>query len=223
MPDDTIKPSEWQKLFEWAQTLIGHTIPPYVGVCLGYAILIALGLVVILVIFTTILKIKKNYDKSLAPLLYSPELRQKTKIRQRFAKYLLQEIISRNLTENWRDEEFTELEAEVEAEGSRRVGVLNLRSWQPSTGIRRERSLSVALERRLERLILVEGDPGVGKSIALRHVAHRMAEVAASSSESKRKLPVYVNLKELKRVPGTPIDHRLSRSSCGSYARGGTG
>ena len=52
MPDDTIKPSEWQKLFEWAQTLIGHTIPPYVGVCLGYAILIALGLVVILVIFT---------------------------------------------------------------------------------------------------------------------------------------------------------------------------
>ncbi len=212
MEGQTFEPNDLEKFYAWGQTLTGHAVPRYVAVPLGWLILAALILVVILSILTTIAKIKECYDKSLGPLLYSEKLRQKTKVRRQFAKYLLHEIRLRNLTENWRDEEFTELEAEVEAEGSRRASLLGLWDWQRRGSIRRERSLSVALERSVERLILVEGDPGVGKSVALRHVAYRMAEKAASSRQSNRKLPVYINLKELKRNPNVAVDHSLISS-----------
>ena len=48
-------------------------------------------------------------------------------------------------------------------------------SLQTLSGTRREKSLAEALERSTERLVLVEGDPGAGKSVALRHVAYHLA------------------------------------------------
>jgi hypothetical protein len=44
-----------------------------------------------------------------------------------------------------------------------------------------------------------EGDPGSGKSVALRHLALKMAKIAAGSRSLKSVIPIFVNLKELNR------------------------
>ncbi|WP_143466644.1 hypothetical protein [Lentzea kentuckyensis] len=85
-----------------------------------------------------------------------------------FARHLctlLDELASQ---EDWQDEKYAELEAEVELEGGQR------RRWfsgRRTDSLRRVGSLSKALRTSTERLILLEGHPGSGKSIALRHVA----------------------------------------------------
>jgi hypothetical protein len=118
------------------------------------------------------------------------------------------EIVAKNHTENWRDQQFTELEAEVEAEGRR----WHFWPWQArANGIRREKSLSLALRHSTERLILLEGDPGTGKSVALRHVAHALAVRATKAHSLTSKLPTYVNLKEIKRATNEAIDRELIR------------
>ena len=109
-----------------------------------------------------------------------------------------------NSQEDWKDYHFTELEAEVEAEGRRRFFWLSRYNT-----LRRERSLAKALEHSSERCILVEGEPGSGKSVALRHVALHMAEKAARSLSVHSVIPIYVNLKELERDVSTPIDRNL--------------
>ena len=102
-----------------------------------------------------------------------------------------------NNLEQWSDHRFAELEAEVETEGSRTS------SFRPSRGgsLSRERSLSKALGRSRERLVLLEGEPGAGKSVALRHLALEMARKAMRARRADQTIPVYINLKELTR-PG---------------------
>ena len=151
------KPSEWEALFRWAESLTGLTIPPVLQYLLGLLIFLFVFVVVGAAIVLAIAQIKDAWVSHLRPKTYSPEERQKVVARKQFAQYLQDEISRRDRSENWRDQQFTELEAEVEAEGSRRS------LWgfgrRPS-GIRKEKSLSKALERSAERLILVEGEPG---------------------------------------------------------------
>jgi len=45
------------------------------------------------------------------------------------------------------------------------------------------------------------GEPGSGKSVALRHLAHQFADHGTKSTDLKAKIPLYVNLKELPRPP----------------------
>lgn len=59
---------------------------------------------------------------------------------------------------------------------------------------------------------IIAGDPGSGKSVALRHVAFHLAARAARSVRSDSKLPVYVNLKDLRRGELQAIDRELIRS-----------
>ncbi len=49
-----------------------------------------------------------------------------------------------------------------------------------------------AIKRSKERLFMVLGDPGSGKSVALRKLARDMA----AEAEKTDKIPVYINLKE---------------------------
>lgn len=134
----------------------------------------------------------------------SPEKRDRLLRRRRFAAHIAGEIERLNREQSWSDFRFTELEAEVEAEGHRRE-----RWWMISRSeIRRERSLSRALDRSQERLILLEGDPGSGKSVALRHVALDLARRARRRG-FKTVIPLYINLKEIDRTPGTPVDRAL--------------
>lgn len=114
--------------------------------------------------------------------------------RKSFALYLCSDLHLVNSREDWRDERFADLEAEVEVEG-------RVRRWRwigrfptRTTGLRRERSLARALERSEEQIITLEGEPGAGKSVALRHLALTLATRAAESAQPGV-IPLYVNLR----------------------------
>lgn len=99
--------------------------------------------------------------------------------------------------ENWRDARFSELEAEIELEHG--------------PGRKRVRSLSKALGATSERLVLLQGEPGAGKSVVLRHLALRIARRATRMNNPKSVIPIYVNLKEFRRTGDEPIDARAIR------------
>ncbi|MFE2757849.1 NACHT domain-containing protein [Actinosynnema sp. NPDC059335] len=123
--------------------------------------------------------------------------RRRRRRRQLFAQHLDDRLRHLELQEDWRDEKYAELEAEVEIEHSRR--------WQwarkllPVRGstLRRVRSLSHALGKSDERLVLLEGEPGAGKSVALRHLARLLTRRASTSRDIKATIPLYLNLKQL--------------------------
>lgn len=208
MAEEALKPSEWEKTFAWIEKLLGFDIPYWIKLPLAVLLLVALVVSVILIVVAGVSKIQELWLEKITPRLYDVEERQRSKSRRLFAQHLAREIGNVNAGENWRDDEFTELEAEVEAEGQRR-------SWLPryaSRGIRRERSLTIALARSTERLVLVEGEPGSGKSVALRHVGLNLASKASRSGRFDSVLPVYVNLKSLRRDDDVAIDRELIRS-----------
>lgn len=117
--------------------------------------------------------------------------------RQRFAIYVQSQIERINNQESWSDYRFAELEAEIEVEGKQKRNHSKTDSQQSS--IRRVPSLTAALEASLETTILLEGEPGSGKSVALRQVALRMARIAKESNHLNNPIPLYINLKELDR------------------------
>jgi hypothetical protein len=61
-------------------------------------------------------------------------------------------------------------------------------------------------------LIVVQGSPGSGKSVALRHVALRLAKQAKENPHPKSRLPGYVNLRDLHRAEHQPINGALIRA-----------
>lgn len=100
----------------------------------------------------------------------------------------------------------------MEAEG-KRLRLLPLPFIRSTRrGLRREQSLSQALELSGERLILLAGDPGSGKSIALRHVAEKLALRPSKDKNIKGLIPLYVNLKKLERPAQVAINRELIES-----------
>lgn len=132
-----------------------------------------------------------------------PEQRRRLRRRQLFASYVENRVRDLNRREEWSDYRFAELEAEVETVGDSRGRRLFRRR-----GLRHERSLSTALVKSRERLILLRGDPGSGKSVALRYVARNMATRAMSARDLDAVIPLYVNLKDL-RTRGRQINAGL--------------
>jgi transcriptional regulator with GAF, ATPase, and Fis domain len=95
--------------------------------------------------------------------------------RGRFASAIMAAQVARiSELEEWRDERFAEMDAEVEMHGHATRGVLRRRRRDT---IRRVSSLSVALEESTDQIVLLEGEPGSGKSVALRHVVPRYHRV----------------------------------------------
>lgn len=197
--------SDWESLFKWGLKMAGIEPTSFASQALGFLILVALLITVLVVVLTGVAKLKSVFLESFIPKTYSSSERSKSLARRQFAEYLRSEVARLNRSENWRDDDFAELEAEVEYV-SRRPGYIEMIRGKR---IFKARSLSKALERSSERLILVEGDPGAGKSVSLRHVVHHLASKAARSRRSDTVLPIYVNLKELKRAPGIAVDHYL--------------
>lgn len=66
---------------------------------------------------------------------------------------------------------------------------------------RRVSDVPGTLLRQRSRLALLEGDPGSGKSVCLRHVARRLASLAGTSKLSRRRMPLYLRLAELTLEP----------------------
>jgi NACHT domain len=127
-----------------------------------------------------------------------PEHRLRVRRRRLFAETVDGWLRDIDNKEDWSDHRFAELEAEVETLGQPSGrGLAWLRHPWRRSGLRRERSLSRSLARRRDPVILLEGDPGSGKSVALRHVARRLAARAIGSRRVDSTIPLYVNLKGL--------------------------
>jgi hypothetical protein len=204
-----LEPSEWEALLKFAEKLLGRQLPGWLQVAIGLLILIAVVLAIVAAMVFLAGKIKQGWRDHLRPQAYGPEQKHRLASRQAFAQYLAEQIEKRNRAEKWQDSAYAELEAEVEAEDRRH----RIFSFRRNTRIvRREKSLAAALQRSDERLVLVEGDPGSGKSVALRHVALHLATRAKHSKRLDSVLPVYVNLKELKRPPKARVDAELIRT-----------
>ena len=152
---------------------------------------------------------RKLWTEFLQPVYYNPEQKRRRSRRRMFADIMEAEIRRLNSLEAWNDNRFAELEAEVEAEGRRKLFDVFRIGFSSVSNLHKERSLSKALERSSERLILVEGDPGSGKSVALRHLSQSMARKANLSNSLKSVIPLYINLKQLRRSADQTIDHNV--------------
>ncbi len=130
--------------------------------------------------------------------------------RRRFAKYVVSQLEMLAVKEDWRDDRFAELEAWVEIEGRERVLRLLPFSLHRNVTLRREKSLTKGLARTTDSVVILEGDPGSGKSVALRHLAEQLARAARVSDSSESLIPLYVNLKEF-RPSQRPVDGNAVR------------
>lgn len=132
-----------------------------------------------------------------------PEDLQRLNYRRLFARHVANRIGDLDNKEEWADHRFAELEAEVETMSEERQAEGLARLLPRRSGLRREKSLSRALRRSRDPLVLLQGDPGSGKSVALRFVTRRMAEEAMRAESLEMVIPLYINLKALQ--PG-PVD-----------------
>ncbi len=112
--------------------------------------------------------------------------------RARFADHIESQMRWLGHKEEWRDHRYAELEAELEITGRQRVWFLRR---TPLNSLKRVPSLSKALEECEDRIVLLEGEPGAGKSVAMRHLTQRMAAKAMRRPSEHSVIPIYVNLK----------------------------
>lgn len=126
----------------------------------------------------------------------SPEDLIAIRRRQQFCRVLRSDLDALNKAESWNDQYFSELEAEVEAHGHYYATAWDRLLGRTTTSLRRLPSLIQAVEQSSEQFQLIVGEPGSGKSVALRHLALQQAERAACSSNSTAVVPLYINLRE---------------------------
>jgi hypothetical protein len=181
-------------------------IPRPFLVTLGVLILLAVLVYAVYGLAYAASKIGNLWTDDIKPKLYNHHEKQRSVRRRYFADHIEREMRRLDAQEDWRDYRFADLEAEVESEASRRWTILGRSRGR---GPRREKSLARALTRSDERLILLEGDPGAGKSVALRHLARDIAGDAMKSKNVDSLVPLYVNLKGLQRPPGDLVDRNL--------------
>jgi hypothetical protein len=194
--------SEILWLLELVQQIFGNDVIKWVIIILlPFALLFAL-----MWLIKAIIEITRT---TFIPLFYNSEQKRRIRRRQLFADHIESEIRRLNQREDWSDFRFAELEAEVEMEGTRKAFSFIPFIKRSSSGLRREKSLSKALKKSQERIILLEGDAGSGKSVALRHVALDIARRAIKSQDPVSLIPFYINLKDLRRE----IDQQINRQT----------
>ena len=202
-------PFDPSEIIKALKELFGDNLPPWVLTALGWGFLIGLAFAGLVGLLAAIKTVRDRWVNDIRTMFYNAEERQRRDRRRRFADHVESQIKRLNSMESWSDFRFAELEADVEAEGKQRVSSLLSFFGRSRSSLRREKSLSKALENSLARLILLEGEPGSGKSVALRHVAQVMAQRAAKARSAKSTVPIYINLKELKPGKGEAIDRNL--------------
>jgi len=154
--------------------------------------------------------------------LSSKEKKRAIQRKKQFSGVLRSDLDSIAKAENWNDQWFTDLEAEVEAEGSYFNNAFNKIVRKKSYGIRRVPSLINAIQTGNERCMLLVGEPGSGKSIALRHLGRELAE-RGERGDLKDLAPLYINLKELPQYPGKQIDADFIKDFVINHIRRGDG
>lgn len=189
--------------------MFGNDVPSAVAKGADILMLLITGLLMVWGLFFVVAKIRKLWRESIRPMLYDAAARRRAEDRRRFALHLKAQLDSLNAREAWQDFRFSELEAEVEAEGRRSARSVISFVRGTRSGLRRERSLSAALKGSHERLILLEGEPGSGKSVALRHVAALLLGRVATARSVDSIVPIYINLKDLRRLPYKEVDRNV--------------
>lgn len=169
---------------------IHYELVDWVARCIALLGLLAAGLTILFKVGKAAVKAWKSRHGS------GDELRRAQR-RSIFAAFVEGRIRDLDNKEEWSDHRFTELEAEVETLGGEAESKRRQRLAPRARGLRRERSLSVALRKSHDKLILLKGDPGAGKSVALRHLVRRMSKEAADKPTLDSIIPLYVNLKAL--------------------------
>ncbi len=157
---------------------------------------------------TSIISLIKN---KVIPLFYKKEDRKRVEKRKLFIEYIIQDLTKINRQEEWADHKFTELEAEVEAEG-RWINTFLPFIHDNKHYLRHINSLSKAISQSKEKVILLEGDPGSGKSVALRHIALKIAKTALRNNRVDSLTPIYINLKYLEIEKNQVIDSTFIKS-----------
>ena len=164
---------------------------------------IAIGIISI-VAFKTIssvlestVKLIEAYKSSGLPLWLSNDNKSKVRRRKQFSAVLDADLAYLAKAENWNDQYFTDLEAEVEIEGGYYASTWDRMLARRSFGLRKERSLIRAITSSAERALQLVGEPGSGKSVALRHLAKQFAEQGRKSNDKNAIVPLYVNLREV--------------------------
>jgi hypothetical protein len=187
----------YKLLKEFLEQVFGP-LPGWAGVGLGVAVIAWAALKFMPKLVRAFDDARKAVADRIIPLFYDRARRQAAEERRQFAGVLFQRLETLNAREDFSDEEFTELEAEVEVRGvgSRRD------VWQWLFGQdrrpRQVESLSAVLRGCTSRIILLEGEPGSGKSTSVRHLALALARRAARARGLRAVLPVYVNLREFR-------------------------
>jgi hypothetical protein len=138
-------------------------------------------------------KFLEAYKNSGLPLTFRRERLARIRQRQQFCKVLNGDLLTLAKAESWNDQYFTDLEAEVEAEGGYYSTIVHKMLGRRSSGLRRVPALISAIESSAEQALLLVGQPGSGKSVALRHLGHQFAERGIKSADPKTIIPLYVN------------------------------
>jgi hypothetical protein len=121
-----------------------------------------------------------------------PMERHRSRDRALLANHLESQIALINARTQWEDRHYAELQATVETEDRPGLAGFLARLLWRSRDKRQVKSLTDALAKSPARLVLVEGNPGSGKSVALRHIALEMSRKAKRSRRAKSVIPVYV-------------------------------
>ena len=112
-------------------------------------------------------------------------------------------IDSLNYAESWSRIPFTDLEAEIEVEGQQYSSALARLFDRSTEGRRKVNRLVNAIQNSKASRILLVGEPGSGKSIALRMLAKDLGKLAGKARGSYV-IPLYVNLRGLEKTADTP-------------------
>ncbi|WP_353483098.1 NACHT domain-containing protein, partial [Haliscomenobacter sp.] len=141
--------------------------------------LFVLILVFIVFYFTQDRTVLGKEKETIIEIIQEPDFKDRFKM---VCESLADDIRRVDKDTNWRGQYYTPLEAEVEFQD------LNRRKKKIV------KDLLAALKETKERLILVLGDPGAGKSVALRKLC--LGLLTSKEVLKSYKIPIYINLKE---------------------------
>jgi hypothetical protein len=134
------------------------------------------------------------------PIINRRSSRDEILARQRLARLLLQDLDLLEDELHWQRDSFADVRVTIEARDTpKRLRSRLLLGSSPITY--RTRSLSKALEREHERVVLLQGTPGSGKSVAMRHFARVVLERAAKARFARHPLALCVSLRDFEATP----------------------
>ena len=176
---------------------IWHWVVLFLMVVVAVGVLSTVSLKALGKVIEHLIKLVEAYKSSGFPMLLSQDNKSRVRRRKQFCGVLDADLSYLAKAENWNDQYFTDLEAEVETEGGYYATAWHRVRRIKSFGLRKEKSLIRAITSSTERAMQLVGEPGSGKSVALRHLAKQLAEQGKKSNDKNATVPLYVNLREM--------------------------